>query len=126
MTTSVPDEYEARTGITKAEYETRVLASARDAALQNYPPGSPDATIEAVSIEGTGTDAALVILFRIPPRPDCLFGSRTELWLYDDAEDESTPEEDGESCIAFGVEEYVDQGGLVVRQCAPDGITWLP
>ena len=86
----------------------------------------PDATIEVVRIEGTGTDAALVVLFRIPSRPECLFGCRTVLWLYDNAEDETTPEEDGEWCVGLGVGEYVIQGGLVVRACAPDEITWLP
>jgi hypothetical protein len=119
-----PDEYESLTGITKVEYEARVLAAARAMAGELYPVGSPDAAIETLRIDGDGLDVCLVVLFRIPARPECLWGLRFELWPYDPDCDE-TPEYDGANCIEQGVSEYVDQGGLVVRECEPDGITWL-
>ena len=53
-----------------------MLAGARARALELYPPGKSDATIESVEIDGTALDTSLVILFRIPERPECLFGYR--------------------------------------------------
>jgi hypothetical protein len=120
-----PDEYESLTGIPKAEYEARVLAAARARAADLYPVGSPDATIETVSIDGDGLDACLVVVFRIAARPECRWGLRFEMWPFDPEFDE-TPEYDGADCIEAGVSEYVDQGGLVVHECGPDEITWLP
>jgi len=121
-----PDEYESLTGITKVEYETHVLEGARAASLEQYPHGSPEATIEAIKIEGEGQDTSLVILFRIPARPDCLFGTRSPMWPVDPPEGDNTPEKDGAWGIVLGVGEYVDQGGLVVHESVRDGITWLP
>jgi hypothetical protein len=122
-----PDEYAAITGVAKDEYESRVLAAAVDSAARYYPPGSPEATVEAVRIAGDGSDTSLVILFRIPSRPECLFGRRVDMWptSLEWAGDPSSPEEDGARCVWFGIGEYIDQGGLVVRKCVFEGITWL-
>ena len=119
-----PDEYEALTGITKVQYETRVLAGARGRALELYPPGKSDATIESVEIDGTGLDTSLVILFRIPERPECLFGYRRELWPVE-AWRERTPEDEGVVAIEFDIGEFVDQRGLVYGDCERGRITWL-
>ena len=51
-----PDEYESLTGIAKAEYEARVLAGARNAALEYYPEGS---TRQPVSEVREITDAPM-------------------------------------------------------------------
>lgn len=124
MTDLTPDEYESVTGITKAEYEARALAAARAKASDMYPVGSRDATIEILTVEGDGLDASLVVVFRVASRQECLWGLHFNLWPYD-PEVDGTPEQDGADCIAQGVSEYVGQGGLVVRDCEPDGITWL-
>jgi hypothetical protein len=131
-----PDEYEARSGIAKGEYETRALSAARDHALSRYPPGSADATIESVHLDGDGPNTSLVVLFRIPARPECLWGYRCELWPapweeYDGSRvshDEfgGSPEADGEWVVELGVGEHVEQGGLVVRDCVQGEVTWVP
>jgi hypothetical protein len=124
-----PEAYEALTGVTKVEYEARALAAARASAVEFYPPGSTEATIEAIEIEGSGNATNIVVLFRIPAQPDPLWGCRVALWP---AESESwpgeilTPEDVGVWCIEMGVSEYVDQGGLVVRDFVRDSVTWLP
>jgi hypothetical protein len=85
-----------------------------------------EAIIESIALDGVGPESCLVVLFRISVRPECLFGHRTPLWPADEPTDDKTPESAGAWCIYFGVDEYVDQGGLVVHTCEPEGITWLP
>jgi len=121
-----PEDYEALTGVAKDEYEQRLLAAVREAALAAYPPGSDDATIDAVELDGGSRDRCLVILFRIPQRPGCVFGSRARIWPAPSPDDEGTPEDLGRLFALTGIDEYVDQGGLVVRECVPGSITWLP
>jgi hypothetical protein len=129
-----PEEYQARSGITKDEYETRALAGAREYALSVYPPGSTAATIETIRLDGDGLDTSLVILFRIPARPECRWGYRDKLWPapWEEFDGSRMPEEyggspegDGAWAVVIGVGEHVDQGGLGVRDCSEGEITWL-
>ena len=72
-------------------------------------------------------DRSVVILFRIPQRPDCVFGSRNRIWPPSRSDsDVPTPKDDAERVVTHGVDEYVEQGGLVVHPCVPGGVTWLP
>ena len=122
-----PEEYEALTGVTRDAYERRLLVAARELAQTAYPFGSDEATVDAVEFDGDSLSRSLVILFRIPERLDCVFGSRARIWPVErPGEEWGTPEEYGGWLVAIGVAEYVEQGGLVVHECAPDGITWLP
>jgi hypothetical protein len=123
-----PEDYEALTGVTRDEYEQRLLAAAREIALASYPPGSDEATIDAVELDGGSRNRSLVILFRIPQRPGCVFGSRALIWPPPAPDDDEwgTPEGFGGWLAAIGIDEYVEQGGLVVHECVPGAVTWLP
>jgi hypothetical protein len=85
-------EYERLTGIAKESYEQRLLTEAQ-ALLEGEWTVEPDdaptytrlgvsehGSVDDVSLEGDGTDAALAVLFRSDARPGRVFGWRVPVW----------------------------------------------
>jgi hypothetical protein len=88
-----PAEYEALTGMSKAQYERELL----DVAREEFETGSHDVLVSLeqvdVVIDGEGVDTRIVVLFGLADRPGQRFGFATALWPSPHPDDyEGTPE----------------------------------
>ncbi len=114
-----PDEYEALTGVTKAEYERECLAFARDAFARDGT-GFTDAE---VALEGDGLDTEFVVRFRIDGRPE-RYGSRTRLWPSPHPDDyEGAP--DWTELLPSLLRASIDSPYRSEGRADGDGVVWI-
>lgn len=123
-------EYERLTGIAKESYEQRLLSEARALLMGEWSVEPDDApaytrlgvsehgSVDDVSLEGDGTERALVVLFRSDARPGRVFGWRVPVWPTSPPDDpeEGTPE----GCafiLSLNLMEFVD-----LPDCLPAAI----
>jgi hypothetical protein len=112
-----PEEYEALTGMPRAEYERQLVEFARESFRGDVP---NSLVVESVAIE----DARLVVLFQLADVPGRRFGWASTVWPAPHPDDyEGTPE------WGDAVETWVD---AAVEMRTPenelpddDGIIWL-
>jgi hypothetical protein len=136
---STPEELEGRTGISKEEYEWRLLVAARVSVMGEYiverhgrrevRQGALDrGFVEDVRMEGDGLDVQIVVLFRVDERPGRVFGWRMPVWPTPtpDPEDDYTGPEGWADLLV--VELWEDRDLVVPKATGDadaDGITWL-
>ena len=82
---------------------------------------------EDVRLEGTGTEkSSVVVTFRVPGRPGCLFGRREdavgppEPW-----EDPDVAPEQWAQMVWISLEEDIDTRPGLPEECEPAGVTWV-
>jgi hypothetical protein len=110
-----PEEYEALTGITKAEYERRCLAAAREAfAEERKRFTNADVTID-------GDD--LVARFGVVGRPE-RFGMRLQLWPAPHPDDYEGEPEWSELLPTFA-QASLDSPYRDIPEADANGVTWL-
>ena len=118
---NAPDEYEALTGISKAEYERRCVESARAA----FAPDDNRPITDAVgALEGDGDGTELVVRFRIEGHAGRTFGDRIPLWPSPHPDDyEGAPEwaEILPSLLRAAIEDPAHLAG----EADANGVTWI-
>jgi hypothetical protein len=133
------DDYERSTGVSKRNYEQRLLARARSSMMGEWTIEPQEAapftrsgvldtgSVDDVRLEGDGTDTTLVVLFHSDDRPGCLFGWRISIWPAPAPDDPvmGTPERWGH-LLSLELVELVDAPpGLPACDPDADGITWI-
>lgn len=114
----------------RPEYERRVVGWLRRRLLDNdygvyYSGGRIE--FEDVRLEGAGTrEGSVVITFRAPNRPGCLYGRR------EDAVGPPEPLEDPDSApelwaqmVWIHLEEDIQTGPRLPKRCDPGTVTWI-
>lgn len=114
----------------RAEYERRVAGWLRRHFLEGgYPVYYSGGLIEFedVRLEGAGSEeSSLVITFRAPDRPGCLYGRREdavgppEPW-----EDSSDAPEQWAQMVWISLEEDILTGPGLPKNCVPGTVTWM-
>lgn len=114
----------------RAEYERRVVEWLRKHVLErNYPVyrGRGRVEFEDVRLEGAGSEeSSVVITFRAPNRPGCLYGRREdavgppEPW-----EDPGDAPEQWAQMIWIWLEEDILTGPRLPKKCGPGTVTWM-
>jgi hypothetical protein len=136
---STPEELERLTGMSKEDYERRLLVAVRETFMGEWTVGEGDrqyigqgaleaGSVDDVRMEGDGLDVEIVVLFRVDERPGRVFGWRMPVWPTPtpDPDDYYTGPEGWADLLAIELREDRD---LVVPRTTgdpdPDGITWL-
>jgi hypothetical protein len=115
-----PGEYESLTGITKAEYERRCLAAAREA-IAREAERFPDAEVD---LERAGDDTCLVMRFGLADRPGRRFGTRVPLWPSPHPDDyEGDPE--WSDMLPALLAASLDSAQQLAADPDADGVTWV-
>ena len=136
---STPEELERLTGMSKVDYERRLLIAAREAFMGEYTIKRADhqytrqgaleaGAVDDVRMDGDGLDVEIVVLFRVDERPGRLFGWRMPVWPTPtpDAHDSYTGPEGWADLLV--VELWEDRDLLLPTTTGapdPDGVTWL-
>jgi hypothetical protein len=136
---STPEDLERLSGISKEDYERRLLVAARESLMGEYTverdgrryirQGALEAgSVDDVRMEGDGPDVEIVVLFRVDERPGRVFGWRMPVWPTPtpDPEDDYTGPEGWADLLV--VELWEDRDLVVPKATGDadaDGITWL-
>jgi hypothetical protein len=136
---STPEELERLTGMSKEDYERRLLVAARESFMGEYTverdgrrdvrQGALDGgSVDDVRMDGEGLDVEIVVLFRVDERPDRVFGWRMPVWPTPtpDPDDSYTGPEGWADLLV--VELWEDRDLVVPRvthEPAEDGVTWV-
>jgi hypothetical protein len=135
---STPEELDRLTGMSKEDYERRLLVAAREAFMGEWTverdgrryvrQGALEAgSVDDVRMAGEGLDVEIVVLFRVDERPGRVFGWRMPVWPTPtpDPDDSYTGPEGWADLLV--VELWEDRDLVVPRVTADpdgDGVTW--
>jgi hypothetical protein len=132
----LPEAYEERFGISKAEYEQRVLALTRVELERAIHPDAPESyadcgldfrgSVIAVKLVGHGLDTELVVLFHLGESLD-VFGDRHRIWPAPDPRHQMGTLESTANLIAVDVVETVQSTPptALMQYRDEDGIAWI-
>jgi hypothetical protein len=117
-----PDQYAALTGVSKEEYEHRLLAVSRDALHNRFTGGA--VTVESIDLDREDLGTRIVVLFRLADRPSKRFGWSVKVWPSPHPDDYDGTPEWGELLPTFLAEELAEPSRLSGEPDA-QGVTWL-
>jgi hypothetical protein len=133
-----PASYKRLTGTSKESYEQRLLVAAQASMMGEVtvePDDAPPYTrlgilergsVDDVSLDVDGADAALIVLFRAHDRPGCRFGWRIPIWPAPPPDDPEMGTPEGCAFIlSINLEEIVEAPTLPPCDPDPKTITWL-
>lgn len=79
-----PGRFEQLTGVSRHDYEQRMLRTARCRLIETTGGTHLDGYVESVALDGESDDTALVVIFRANDFPGRRFGWRVPVWPVDD------------------------------------------
>lgn len=136
---STPEELERLTGMSKQDYERRLLAAARESFMGEHiierdgrryvQQGALEAgSVDDVRMEGDGLDLEIVVVFRVDERPGRVFGWRMPVWPTPtpDPDDAYTGPEGWADLLV--IELWEDRDLAVPKTTGDpdtDGVTWV-
>lgn len=120
--------YEELSGISKREYEQRLLRAVRESLRQRTSGPVDESQVESVTFAGAGEDTKIVLIFGVANRgPDRLFGWRIGIWLRSNPSDPDGTPEYYASLFPVYLDEAINTIPFHAQMQAPDdqGIEWI-
>jgi hypothetical protein len=123
-----PARYEQLSGVSKYEYEQRLLRAVQEALPQRMSVPADMGQVESVTFAGAGVHTKIVVIFRVADRgTDRLFGWRSAIWPAPNPNDDMTgTPEDYASLFPVYLGEAINT--IPFTQIQPSdhhGIEWL-